>query len=86
MNLCFKHSERGTKLLAPVALAIGTLGQAKADIIVPGSSFEVFLGTGPIGFTGAPLRTSPWMAERRIPHLIAYSVSTPKELLPCVAE
>jgi hypothetical protein len=43
MNLCFKHSERGAKLLALVALLLGTLGQAKADIVVPGSSFEVYL-------------------------------------------
>jgi hypothetical protein len=85
MNLCFKQSERGATLLALVALAIGTLGQAKADIIVPCSNFEVFLGTGPIGFTGA-FANIPGVAERRISHLVAYSVSTPKEVLSCVAE
>jgi hypothetical protein len=85
MNLCFKHSERGAKLLALVAMAIGTLGQAKADIIVPGGSFEVFLRAARLT-SPAPLGTSPSVAERRISHLVAYSVSTPKEVLSCVAE
>jgi hypothetical protein len=53
MNLGFKHSERGPKVLALAALAIGTLGQARADIVVPGSIFEINLfGIGncvPIG-------------------------------------
>lgn len=43
MNLGFKHSERGANVLALVALALGTLGKARADIVVPGSVFQVNL-------------------------------------------
>jgi hypothetical protein len=53
MILGFKHPERGTNVLALAALAIGTLVPARADIVLPGSIFQVNLsGIGncvPIG-------------------------------------
>jgi hypothetical protein len=39
MNLCLKHSERGAKLLAVVALAIGTLAAAQAGEITYNINF-----------------------------------------------